>query len=95
MSTARLPRAASWLLRRLACGPQRESLIGDLDEQFASRVQPHRVLRYHSSRQRVRRIGVRLGTGRHLSRAAAPGVRNAGDCARVARSGDDTRGHEP
>lgn len=35
MSTAQLPRLASWLLRRLASGPKRESLIGDLDEQFA------------------------------------------------------------
>jgi hypothetical protein len=35
MNTAQRPRLASWLLRRLACGQKRESLIGDLDEQFA------------------------------------------------------------
>jgi hypothetical protein len=36
MSTAaHLPRLASWLLRRLTSGPNREALIGDLDEQFA------------------------------------------------------------
>ena len=35
MSPAQPPRLASWLLRRFAAGPQRESLIGDLDEQFA------------------------------------------------------------
>jgi hypothetical protein len=35
MSTTQLPRVAGWLLRRLTCGPNRESLIGDLEEQFA------------------------------------------------------------
>jgi hypothetical protein len=35
MSTAQRPRLASWLLRRVVSGPKRESLIGDLDEQFA------------------------------------------------------------
>jgi hypothetical protein len=35
MSATQLPRVASWLLRRLAGGSNRESLIGDLDEQFA------------------------------------------------------------
>lgn len=35
MSAAPPPRLASWLLRRLADGPTRESLIGDIDEQFA------------------------------------------------------------
>lgn len=34
MSRAQRPRLASWLLRRFAVGPQRESLIGDLDEQL-------------------------------------------------------------
>ncbi len=34
MNTAQRPRLASWLLRRFVAGPQRESLIGDLDEQF-------------------------------------------------------------
>lgn len=36
MSTAQRPRLASWLLRRFVAGPQRESLIGDLDERFVS-----------------------------------------------------------
>lgn len=35
MSTSQPPRLASWLVRRFAGGPQRESLVGDLDEQFA------------------------------------------------------------
>lgn len=35
MSSSRPPRLASWLVRRFAGGPQRESLIGDLNEQFA------------------------------------------------------------
>jgi hypothetical protein len=35
MSAAPPPRLASWLLRRLADGPARESLIGDIDERFA------------------------------------------------------------
>ena len=34
MSTAQRPRLASWLLRRFVAGPHRESLFGDLDEQF-------------------------------------------------------------
>lgn len=35
MRSADPPRLANGLLRRLAAGPTRESLIGDLDEQFA------------------------------------------------------------
>jgi hypothetical protein len=35
MSPAHPPRLATWLLQRFAVGPNRESLIGDLDEQFA------------------------------------------------------------
>jgi hypothetical protein len=35
VNTAQPPRLASWLLRRLAGGSKRESLIGDLDEQVA------------------------------------------------------------
>ena len=35
MSPAQPPRLASWLLRCFVAGPQRQSLIGDLDEQFA------------------------------------------------------------
>jgi hypothetical protein len=35
MSVTQPPRLASWLLRRFARGPKRESLAGDLDEQFA------------------------------------------------------------
>ena len=35
MSPAQPPRFPSWLLRRFPDGPRRESLIGDLDEQFA------------------------------------------------------------
>jgi hypothetical protein len=35
MSAASPPLLASWLLRRLAGGPMRESLIGDIDQQFA------------------------------------------------------------
>jgi hypothetical protein len=35
MSPARVPAVAYWLLRRFAGGPTRESLIGDIDEQFA------------------------------------------------------------
>ena len=34
MSAAQRPRLASWLLRRFVAGPHRESLFGDLDEQF-------------------------------------------------------------
>ena len=35
MSVTQPPRLANWLLRRFACVPKRESLAGDLDEQFA------------------------------------------------------------
>jgi hypothetical protein len=35
MSAPQPPRLANWLLRRFASGPKRESLVGDLDEQFA------------------------------------------------------------
>jgi len=34
MTTSRPPRLADWLLRRLASGPKKPSLIGDLHEQF-------------------------------------------------------------
>jgi hypothetical protein len=34
MRVTNRPSLASWLLQRLACGPKRESLVGDLDEQF-------------------------------------------------------------
>ena len=34
MSIAPPPRVATWLLERLASGPKRESLIGDLAEQY-------------------------------------------------------------
>jgi hypothetical protein len=34
MSAVEPPRLASWLLGRFVCGQRRESLIGDLDEQF-------------------------------------------------------------
>jgi hypothetical protein len=35
MSTVQRPPVASWLLKRFAGGSNRESLIGDIDEQFA------------------------------------------------------------
>src|SRR6266851_4443997 len=35
MTDTHPPRLASWLLRRFASSDKRESLIGDLDEQFA------------------------------------------------------------
>ncbi len=35
MNTSRRPSVANWLLRRFVGGPMRESLIGDIDEQFA------------------------------------------------------------
>jgi hypothetical protein len=35
MNAVKHPRLANWLLRRFGGGPRRESLIGDLDEQFA------------------------------------------------------------
>ena len=34
MSIGQPPRVAAWLLERLASGPTRESLIGDLAEQY-------------------------------------------------------------